>query len=231
MRTAKLFNPDLLEQAYNEVSSQDFWQGGDPENEDPQPPPEPTLEQRSQKKRRSAKGAERAKLETTSKGESLDRATPLVDSKDVVPEIPSATFLRPGTIYPMQIYGKPKKKLATALDFTEKERMREMVEREVEKMRTKIEVKYGGNANGSIMLDAKLNNVRNDIMKKIKLAQAKKKNLPNLIRIERETMLEERECPIGEELIESPDTKSASYHRANSLGATKKLTAPAGADE
>ena len=42
-------------------------------------------------------------------------------------------------------------------------------------------------------------------MRKIKLAQAKKKNLPNLIRIERENILEDRAMHAGEEIIESPE--------------------------
>ena len=36
MRTAQLFNPDMLEQAYNEVSSQEIWRKESPEDEDPE---------------------------------------------------------------------------------------------------------------------------------------------------------------------------------------------------
>ena len=60
-------------------------------------------------------------------------------------------------------------------------------------------------------------------MRKIKLAQAKKKNLPNLIRIERENILEERGMLAGEEIVESPEHKSGEMQRTNSFGTTKKM--------
>ena len=66
-----------------------------------------------------------------------------------------------------------------------------MVDYETRKMEEEVEQKCMQANRGGVplMLDKSLVDMRNDVVKRIKMHQMKRKNLPNLVRIHRERIL------------------------------------------
>ena len=74
----------------------------------------------------------------------------------------------------------------------EKDRLKSLVDERVANYKHTVEDRYSSAKNGSIMIADDLNNSRNEIMRRIKLEQLKKRCLPYFIRQKREDILKDR---------------------------------------
>ena len=92
----------------------------------------------------------------------------------------------------LKLHGSPKKRMATELDYFEQERLREAVDVEMQRLKDDVEKKYADRAGYLPMLGETLNEIRSEIMKKITLAKAKRKAIPNVKRVERESIMHDR---------------------------------------
>ena len=94
---------------------------------------------------------------------------------------------------PSRLFGSPKRKNPTKLDFTEKERIKGAIEDEVLRLKLKVEKKFSPQKCHVPILDDNLNELRSEIMKRFTFAKEKRKAIQNVVRIERENIRHDRE--------------------------------------